>query len=241
MIQQLCHNLDLPILRLDGSTARKDRASAVAAFNLPSLETQIFLLSSKAGGLGLNLTGATRLVLFDSDWNPANDIQALSRIWREGQTRHCHIFRLVSTGTIYEKILQRQVKKTGLSALVDYNEDFDLTRFTDEDLKDIFTLDENTNCNTHDLLACSCAGTGVLPQEEVDEEDVVDDEKTGEEAVDEQTTTGNVDKTALLSELSRWRHFSRESTVFAIFQRDSGLMDASLQSVSFVMQLSANY
>lgn len=54
---------------------------------------EVFLLSAKAGGVGLNLPGASRLVLFDSDWNPASDIQAMARIWRDGQKKDVYIYR----------------------------------------------------------------------------------------------------------------------------------------------------
>jgi hypothetical protein len=53
----------------------------------------VFLLSARAGGVGLNLTGASRLILYDSDWNPATDLQAMSRIWRDGQMRSVYIYR----------------------------------------------------------------------------------------------------------------------------------------------------
>lgn len=59
------------------------------------LSAVVFLLSAKAGGVGLNLTGASRLVLYDSDWNPATDLQAMSRIWRDGQMRSVYIYRYV--------------------------------------------------------------------------------------------------------------------------------------------------
>lgn len=58
--------------------------------------TEIFLLSAKAGGVGLNLPGASRLVLFDSDWNPASDAQAMARIWRHGQKKSVYIYRCVA-------------------------------------------------------------------------------------------------------------------------------------------------
>jgi len=57
--------------------------------------TEVLLLSAKAGGVGLNLPGASRLVLFDSDWNPASDVQAMARIWRDGQKRNVYIYRFV--------------------------------------------------------------------------------------------------------------------------------------------------
>ena len=69
----------------------------------------VFLLSNKAGGVGLNLIGGNVMVLYDIDWNPANDHQAMARVWRDGQRREVEIYRLVTTGTIEEKIFQRQV------------------------------------------------------------------------------------------------------------------------------------
>lgn len=56
----------------------------------------VFLLSSKAGGCGLNLIGANRLIMFDPDWNPANDDQAMARVWRDGQKKNCFIYRLLA-------------------------------------------------------------------------------------------------------------------------------------------------
>jgi Helicase conserved C-terminal domain len=75
----------------------------------------IFLLSAKAGGVGLNLIGASRLILVDSDWNPSHDLQAMARIHRDGQKRPVFIYRLLTCGTIDEKIFQRAITKIGLS------------------------------------------------------------------------------------------------------------------------------
>lgn len=60
----------------------------------------MFLLSSKAGGCGLNLIGANRLILFDPDWNPATDKQAAARVWRNGQRKHVYVYRLLATGAL---------------------------------------------------------------------------------------------------------------------------------------------
>lgn len=60
----------------------------------------VFLLSSKAGGCGLNLIGANRLILFDPDWNPATDKQAAARVWRNGQRKHVYVYRLLATGAL---------------------------------------------------------------------------------------------------------------------------------------------
>ena len=69
----------------------------------------VFLLSSKAGGVGLNLVGGNVVILYDIDWNPANDQQAMARVWRDGQKKNVTIYRLLTSGTIEEKIFQRQV------------------------------------------------------------------------------------------------------------------------------------
>ena len=71
----------------------KKRAKVVESFNKPDSVEWIFMLSSKAGGCGLNLIGANRLVMFDPDWNPANDDQAVARVWRDGQKKPCYIYR----------------------------------------------------------------------------------------------------------------------------------------------------
>ncbi len=76
----LCRERGYPFLRLDGSTSINKRQKLVQQFNDPAQKQFVFLLSSKAGGCGLNLVGANRLILFDPDWNPANDKQAAARV-----------------------------------------------------------------------------------------------------------------------------------------------------------------
>lgn len=71
----------------------------VERFNDPASSDFAFLLSSKAGGCGLNLIGANRLVMFDPDWNPANDDQAMARVWRDGQKKPCFVYRLLSVSS----------------------------------------------------------------------------------------------------------------------------------------------
>ena len=76
-----------------------------------SFEIKYLFIYSKAGGCGLNLIGANRLVMFDPDWNPANDEQAMARVWRDGQKKECFVYRFLAVGTIEEKIFQRQTHK----------------------------------------------------------------------------------------------------------------------------------
>lgn len=151
--------LNIQYSRLDGSTPAKIRDKLVVDFNKNPLH-QVFLLSAKAGGVGLNLVGASRLVLYDNDWNPLVDLQAMARIHRDGQSKPVFIYRLFTTGAIDEKIFQRQLMKNNLSDMfIDDQTESVLNVFDYEDLKDLFTI-ADTNCNTHDLLDCECLGLG---------------------------------------------------------------------------------
>lgn len=101
-------------VRLDGSMTIKKRAKVVETFNNPQSKEFIFMLSSKAGGCGLNLIGANRLVMFDPDWNPANDDQAMARVWRDGQKKPCYIYRFLAVNRCFaKKILIENEKKLG--------------------------------------------------------------------------------------------------------------------------------
>lgn len=87
-------------MRLDGTMSIKKRAKVVENFNNPESKEFIFMLSSKAGGCGLNLIGANRLIMFDPDWNPANDDQAMARVWRDGQQKPCYVYRFLAVSLL---------------------------------------------------------------------------------------------------------------------------------------------
>ena len=114
---ELLEQNNMSFQRLDGSINANKRQVMVDSFNNDPSQ-YAFLLSSKAGGCGLNLIGANRLVLFDPDWNPANDQQALARVWRSGQKKACYIYRFFGAGTIEEKTYERQLSKEGLAGQV---------------------------------------------------------------------------------------------------------------------------
>ena len=105
--------------------------------------------------MGLNLIGGNRLVLFDADWNPATDQQAMARIWRDGQQKVSWVYRLLTTGTIDEKIYQRQIAKQALAQSI-VDDQSATRRFSKEDLKDIFSLNLRSISDTHELMGCRC-------------------------------------------------------------------------------------
>ncbi|KAG0069297.1 DNA-dependent ATPase protein rad54 [Linnemannia elongata] len=155
IFEKLCRQNQYGVLRLDGTMTINKRQKLVDRFNNPDGNEFVFLLSSKAGGCGLNLIGANRLVLFDPDWNPASDQQALARVWRDGQKKDCFVYRFIATGSIEEKIFQRQSHKQSLSSCV-VDEDQDVERhFSQENLRQLFQFNETTECcDTHETFKC---------------------------------------------------------------------------------------
>lgn len=114
----LNHALGLQYLRLDGSTKAEDRSDLLKKFNAPNSPYFAFLLSTRAGGLGLNLQSADTVIIFDSDWNPHQDLQAQDRAHRIGQTKEVRIFRLVTNDSVEEYILERAQFKLSLDGKV---------------------------------------------------------------------------------------------------------------------------
>lgn len=170
LLSTLLTSLAHPFARLDGSTPSAKRQDIVDTFNrTPASTCFAFLLSAKAGGVGINLIGASRLVLFDVDWNPATDLQAMARIHRDGQKKPCFIYRFVMAGGLDEKIWQRQITKLGLASNI-MDQKAGGNSFTREELRDLFRLDEGLSCQTHDLLGCKCGGRGMSDASIAEEE-----------------------------------------------------------------------
>lgn len=159
IMEAFCQKMKYPFFRLDGQTPPQKRQEYVNQFNKSSHRNSfVFLLSSKAGGVGINLIGASRLCLIDQDWNPSHDLQSMARIHRDGQKRPVFIYRFLTTGAIDEKIFQRQVTKLGLSSsLIDSSKSGSKSdSFSRKELRDIFRIHLDTACHTHDLLECPC-------------------------------------------------------------------------------------
>ncbi|EPT02698.1 hypothetical protein FOMPIDRAFT_1160247 [Fomitopsis schrenkii] len=184
IVEAFCKSKNYSYHRLDGQTPPQKRQEYVNDFNkAPQAKRFVFLLSSKAGGVGLNLIGASRLVLIDSDWNPSHDLQSMARIHRDGQKRPVFIYRFLTAGAIDEKIYQRQVTKLGLSDSLMGNggESSKSDSFTRKDLQDIFTIYPHTACHTHDLLECPCESSGAMNQDAVPNADDGDDDASDDE------------------------------------------------------------
>ncbi|CAN6466682.1 unnamed protein product [Victoria cruziana] len=159
LFAQLCRERRYPFLRLDGTTSISKRQKLVNQFNDTSKDEFVFLLSSKAGGCGLNLIGGNRLVLFDPDWNPANDKQAAARVWRDGQKKRVYIYRFLTAGTIEEKVYQRQMSKEGLQKVIQQERleslGLQANLLSSEDLRDLFSLHANISSEIHENMNCA--------------------------------------------------------------------------------------
>lgn len=104
--------------RIDGGTDHEARIAAIDDYNAPGSEKFVFLLTTRAGGLGINLVTADVVVLFDSDWNPQADLQAMDRAHRIGQTKQVYVFRFITQDAVEERILDRATQKLKLDQLV---------------------------------------------------------------------------------------------------------------------------
>jgi len=114
MLQALFIHTDFNVKYLDGSMSYEDRYEAVKEFNTDPTQF-VFFISTKAGGIGLNITSANKVVIVDPNWNPSYDLQAQDRAYRIGQTRDVEVFRLVSQGTLEEIVYARQIYKQQMS------------------------------------------------------------------------------------------------------------------------------
>ncbi len=247
VIESLADRRGWSCLRLDGKTKTETRQELVNEFNRTSQEANfLFLLSAKSGGVGLNLIGANRLVLFDSDWNPSTDKQAMARIHRDGQKKDCFIYRLLLAGTMDEKIYQRQLSKIGLSdSLMDSKTTSGKASdtFSPEELKDIFTLHQNTPALTHDLLHCECDGGGDIMAKQYEQERNGEDSDEEDEAPAagfvaaseanvQELSKASRDKRAKLSALFSWSHFDCSNQASLAKLRDRTLAGIGAKQIS---------
>jgi len=170
MLEKMVGGFGYDYFRMDGNTSIKSRLGWIDQYNDPK-GPFLFLLTTKVGGLGINLIGADRVLLFEPDWNPASDAQAKERAWRIGQTKEVTVYRFITAGTIEEKIYHRQLFKQFLSNKV-LKDPTQRRFFKSNDLRDLFTLadDDGESTETQSLFNTQAlTGIQATPAEETTE------------------------------------------------------------------------
>ncbi|GAB1302384.1 Lymphocyte-specific helicase [Apodemus speciosus] len=123
ILMDYCHLRNFSFSRLDGSMSYSEREKNIYSFNTDP-DVFLFLVSTRAGGLGINLTAADTVIIYDSDWNPQSDLQAQDRCHRIGQTKPVVVYRLVTANTIDQKIVERAAAKRKLEKLIIHKNHF---------------------------------------------------------------------------------------------------------------------
>ncbi|CAN6451944.1 unnamed protein product [Victoria cruziana] len=179
-------------MRLDGSTQPEQRQTLMQRFNT-NPKFFLFILSTRSGGVGINLVGADTVIFYDSDWNPAMDQQAQDRCHRIGQTREVHIYRLVSVSTIEENILKKANQKRALDDLVIQSGSYNTEFFKKLDPMELFSGHRAVSVTgRHDLLSNADVEAALKHVEDeadymalkkVEEEEAVDNQEFTEETI----------------------------------------------------------
>ncbi|CAI2380796.1 unnamed protein product [Moneuplotes crassus] len=137
ILEDYCLMREFQYCRLDGTTDLDDRERQIDEFTKKDSEYFVFLISTRAGGLGLNLMSANVVVLYDSDWNPQIDLQAMDRAHRIGQTKPVQVFRLITQSTMEEKMIEKQAMKLKLDSMIIQKGGQQKTNISKEDLANI--------------------------------------------------------------------------------------------------------
>uniref|UniRef100_A0A1J3DH62 Protein CHROMATIN REMODELING 8 n=1 Tax=Noccaea caerulescens TaxID=107243 RepID=A0A1J3DH62_NOCCA len=189
--------------RMDGLTPVKQRMALIDEFN-NSDDVFVFVLTTKVGGLGTNLTGANRVIIFDPDWNPSNDMQARERAWRIGQKKDVTVYRLITRGTIEEKVYHRQIYKHFLTNKILKNPQ-QKRFFKARDMKDLFILrddgDSNASTETSNIFGQLTEEINIIgaQTERKTESDIRD--TADEVSQDAETAEGTDEETNILKSL----------------------------------------
>ncbi|KAL5016706.1 hypothetical protein ScPMuIL_006295 [Solemya velum] len=152
VIQKIINNRGHKVMRLDGTVRLMcERDQRIKKFQTDN-SYNVFLLTTQVGGVGLTLTAADRVVIFDPSWNPATDAQAVDRVFRIGQNKNVVIYRLITCGTVEEKIYRRQVFKDSITRQTTGNTKNPYRYFTKQELRELFSLDNPHSSKTQQQL-----------------------------------------------------------------------------------------
>ena len=148
IIEKVLNEKDIKMIRIDGSiTSIVERESRINIFQTDS-SYSVFLLTTQVGGVGLTLTAADRVVIFDPSWNPATDAQAVDRAYRIGQKNAVVIYRLITCGSLEEKIYRKQVFKQAITKQTTGASDNPFRYFSRHELRELFVLDDHRSSKT---------------------------------------------------------------------------------------------
>ncbi|KAM3867602.1 DNA excision repair protein ERCC-6-like [Diretmus argenteus] len=148
ILERILGNRGFKVIRVDGTiTQLAERQRRISLFQ-ESKQYSVFLLTTQVGGVGITLTAADRVVIFDPSWNPATDAQAVDRAYRIGQTENVVIYRLITCGTVEEKIYRRQIFKNSLIRQTTGDDKNPFRYFSKQELKELFTLEETRSSST---------------------------------------------------------------------------------------------
>lgn len=132
LLEELLKHKGVKYEKIDGQIKAKERQNSIDRYNNQDKKREVFLLSTKAGGIGINLTSANIVIIFDSDWNPQNDVQATARAHRIGQRAEVQVFRLVTAKTYESEMFERAARKLGLDQAIFIDGTFKTTKHEDE-------------------------------------------------------------------------------------------------------------
>lgn len=171
ILEDYCVMKDYEYRRIDGSTSAAERGESIDGFNAANSDIFVFLLSTRAGGLGINLATADVVIMYDSDWNPQIDLQAQDRAHRIGQTKQVLVFKLITENSVEEKIIYRALKKLKLDEILVKNNaktssninEKELIGILAEGVEDIFEKDENpATMNIEEIIKMGEEKTKIL-------------------------------------------------------------------------------
>ncbi|CAH2315626.1 DNA excision repair ERCC-6-like, partial [Pelobates cultripes] len=147
MIDRILCNRGFKIMRIDGTVSLPEREKVIKKFQCNSTYS-VLLLTTQVGGVGLTLTAADRVIIFDPSWNPATDAQAVDRAYRIGQQENVVIYRLITCGTVEEKIYRRQIFKDSLIRQTTGDKKNPFRYFSKQELKELFSLEDTRTSST---------------------------------------------------------------------------------------------